>query len=213
MSLMKADKVVTQTMKTMVTTSTTDDSPANAVVTKDYLTNNMDTLKDLVRKTDTDLRALVKKTVDDLTALVEQRYKDTKDYVDNEVDKLKKWVTDEINKGKQAMDAAVALVNQTLNNKHDKKTANESTVHTNEENGTIDLSRADNHDINYTASTVFNFTNPKVGQSGVVHITGAKNISGYGSSIKWRNKPSSLNDEEFFAYFVFNGGKIAIGRV
>lgn len=56
-------------------------------------------------------------------------------------------------------------------------------------------------------------TNPSVGQSGVLIISGATNISGYGPNIKFRIVPTGLTTTEVFAYFVVGDTDIRMGRV
>lgn len=62
---------------------------------------------------------------------------------------------------------------------------------------------------NITVDTVAGCT----GQSGVIVIESAENITGWGSEFVFKNIPSDLSDKETFAYFVQDESTIIIGRI
>lgn len=95
---------------------------------------------------------------------------------------------------------------------HQRNSANPSKV-TAVSGNIVDLSRGDNFTMALNSSSVLTLTNPSIGQSGVLIVDGATNISGYSPNISFRIVPSSLNATETFAYFVQSGDVIKMGRV
>ena len=77
----------------------------------------------------------------------------------------------------------------------------------------IDLSQSDNFLLDMNAKAALTLNNPQVGQSGVIIVNNATNITGYDAKLKFRNVPSNLSATEVFAYFVQDASNIKIGRV
>ncbi|CUU88855.1 Uncharacterised protein [Campylobacter hyointestinalis] len=77
----------------------------------------------------------------------------------------------------------------------------------------IDLSQGDNFTVSLNTAGMLTLTNPSVGQSGVLIVSSATNISGFSSNISFRIVPTGLNSTETFAYFVQSEDVIKMGRV
>lgn len=95
---------------------------------------------------------------------------------------------------------------------HLKNSANGSKV-TSVSGNTVDLSQGDNFIVSLSQSNMLTLINPIVGQSGVLIISGATNISGFSANIQFRIVPTGLNNTETFAYFVQSEDVIKMGRV
>ncbi|CUU82368.1 phage tail protein [Campylobacter hyointestinalis] len=95
---------------------------------------------------------------------------------------------------------------------HQRNSANPSKV-TSVTGNIVDLSQGDNFTVSLSSSGMLTLTNPSVGQSGVLIVSGATNISGFSSNISFRIVPTGLNATETFAYFVQSKDVIKIGRV
>ncbi|PPB57575.1 hypothetical protein FFA43_01370 [Campylobacter hyointestinalis subsp. hyointestinalis] len=98
------------------------------------------------------------------------------------------------------------------NEYHQRNSANPSKV-TSVTGNIVDLSQGDNFTVSLNTAGMLTLTNPSVGQSGVLIVSGAKNISGYGPNIKFRIVPTGLTTTEVFAYFVVGDTDIRMGRV
>ncbi|MFW5613396.1 MAG: hypothetical protein ACOCM3_01810, partial [Campylobacter hyointestinalis] len=98
------------------------------------------------------------------------------------------------------------------NEYHQRNSANPSKV-TSVTGNIVDLSQGDNFTISLSSSGMLTLTNPSVGQSGVLIVSGATNISGFSSNISFRIVPTGLNATETFAYFVQSKDVIKMGRV
>ena len=84
-------------------------------------------------------------------------------------------------------------------------------------NGEIDLKQAVNFIVELTSATydvisALSLTEKIIGQSGVIVIKGARNISEWKSFIKWREIPTDLKETEVFAYFVASANEVYMGR-
>ncbi len=80
-------------------------------------------------------------------------------------------------------------------------------------NGEINFSNENNFKFTASADTTISFSNPSVGQCGVIIVSTAENIIGWNSSFKWKNTPTDLSGTERFAYFIEATDSISIGRV
>ncbi|RAZ59957.1 phage tail protein [Campylobacter hyointestinalis] len=98
------------------------------------------------------------------------------------------------------------------NEYHQRNSANPSKV-TAITGNIVDLSQGDNFTVSLSSSGMLTLINPSVGQSGVLIISGATNISGFSSNISFRIVPTNLNSTETFAYFVQSQNVIKMGRV
>lgn len=98
------------------------------------------------------------------------------------------------------------------NEYHQRNSANPSKV-TSVTGNIVDLSQGDNFTVSLSSSGMLTLTNPSVGQSGVLIVSGATNISGFSSNISFRIVPTGLNATETFAYFVQSKDVIKMGRV
>ncbi|ALV25045.1 phage-related tail protein (DUF3751 domain) [Campylobacter iguaniorum] len=98
------------------------------------------------------------------------------------------------------------------NEYHQRNSANPSKV-TSVTGNIVDLSQGDNFTVSLSSSGMLTLTNPSVGQSGVLIVSGATNISGFSSNISFRIVPTGLNATETFAYFVQSEDVIKMGRV
>ena len=78
----------------------------------------------------------------------------------------------------------------------------------------IDFRLANNFTINATAAniTVTSLTGC-IGQSGVIVIENAQNVTGWGAEFNFKTVPTSMNGMEVFSYFVQTETVIRIGRV
>ena len=78
----------------------------------------------------------------------------------------------------------------------------------------IDFRIANNFTINATAAniTVTSLTGC-IGQSGVIVIENAQNVTGWGAEFNFKTVPTSMNGMEVFSYFVQTETVIRIGRV
>lgn len=95
---------------------------------------------------------------------------------------------------------------------HKKDSANGSKI-TAETKNEIDLSLSDNFNITLSEQGILTLINANIGQSGVITIQNASNITGYGVNLKWRDVPKNLSQTETFAYFVVSDKDIRMGRV
>lgn len=95
---------------------------------------------------------------------------------------------------------------------HQRNSANPSKV-TSVTGNIVDLSQSDNFTVSLNTAGMLTLTNPSVGQSGVLIVSGATNISGFSSNISFRIVPTGLNATETFAYFVQSEDVIKMGRV
>lgn len=95
---------------------------------------------------------------------------------------------------------------------HQRNSANPSKV-TSVTGNIVDLSQGDNFTVSLSSSGMLTLTNPSVGQSGVLIISGATNISGFSPNISFRIVPTGLNATETFAYFVQSEDIIKMGHV
>ncbi|CUU87920.1 tail fiber protein H [Campylobacter hyointestinalis subsp. hyointestinalis] len=98
------------------------------------------------------------------------------------------------------------------NEYHQRNSANPSKV-TSVTGNIIDLSQGDNFTVSLNTAGMLTLTNPSVGQSGVLIVSSATNISGFSSNISFRIVPTGLNSTETFAYFVQSEDVIKMGRV
>lgn len=98
------------------------------------------------------------------------------------------------------------------NEYHQRNSANPSKV-TSVTGNIVDLSQGDNFTVSLSSSGMLTLTNPSVGQSGVLIVSNATNISGFSSNISFRIVPTGLNATETFAYFVQSQNTIKMGRV
>lgn len=98
------------------------------------------------------------------------------------------------------------------NEYHQRNSANPSKV-TSVTGNIVDLSQGDNFTVSLSSSGMLTLTNPSVGQSGVLIVSNATNISGFSSNISFRIVPTGLNNTETFAYFVQSQNTIKMGRV
>ncbi|MBR8464269.1 hypothetical protein KDD93_06805 [Campylobacter sp. faydin G-24] len=80
-------------------------------------------------------------------------------------------------------------------------------------NANVDLSLSDNFVINLSEQSVLTLSNAKAGESGVIIVNEATNITGYSSNIIFRVIPTGLKQSEVFAYFVQSEDSIRMGRV
>lgn len=98
------------------------------------------------------------------------------------------------------------------NEYHQRNSANPSKV-TAITGNIVDLSQGDNFTVSLNTAGMLTLTNPSVGQSGVLIVSSATNISGFSSNISFRIVPTGLNSTETFAYFVQSEDVIKMGRV
>ena len=78
----------------------------------------------------------------------------------------------------------------------------------------LNLAEADNFSINLSSPTTLTFLNPNnAGQSGVIKVQGAKNITGFNSGIITSADKSKFKNIEYFAYFVFSGAEILLNEI
>ncbi|WP_103567423.1 hypothetical protein [Campylobacter concisus] len=68
--------------------------------------------------------------------------------------------------------------------------------------------------MNFTTRNTFQIygLDKHIGQTGVIVMKGAKNITGWGSNMVWREVPTDLKDTEVFAYFVASATEVYMGR-
>ena len=68
--------------------------------------------------------------------------------------------------------------------------------------------------MNFTTRNTFQIygLDKHIGQTGVIVMKGATNITGWGSNIVWREVPTDLKDTEVFAYFVASATEVYMGR-
>ena len=77
----------------------------------------------------------------------------------------------------------------------------------------LNLLEADNFSINLSSPTTLTFLNPNnAGQSGVIKVQGAKNITGFNNNIITSADKSKFKNIEYFAYFVFSGAEILLNE-
>nr|DAS22216.1 MAG TPA: hypothetical protein [Bacteriophage sp.] len=94
--------------------------------------------------------------------------------------------------------------------KHNTNGANGSKIYPND----LNLLEADNFSINLSAPTTLTFLNPNnAGQSGVIKVQGAKNITGFNNNIITSADKSKFKNIEYFAYFVFSGAEILLNEI
>nr|DAS65385.1 MAG TPA: hypothetical protein [Bacteriophage sp.] len=78
----------------------------------------------------------------------------------------------------------------------------------------LNLLEADNFSINLSSPTTLTFQNPNnAGQSGVIKVEGAKNITGFNNNIITSADKSKFKNIEYFAYFVFSGAEILLNEI
>ena len=88
--------------------------------------------------------------------------------------------------------------------------ANGSKIYSND----LNLLEADNFSINLSSPTTLTFLNPNnAGQSGVIKVQGAKNITGFNNNIITSADKSKFKNIEYFAYFVFSGAEILLNEI
>ena len=94
--------------------------------------------------------------------------------------------------------------------KHNTNGANGSKIYSND----LNLLEADNFSINLSTPTTLTFLNPNnAGQSGVIKVQGAKNITGFNNNIITSADKSKFKNIEYFAYFVFSGAEILLNEI
>lgn len=94
--------------------------------------------------------------------------------------------------------------------KHNTNGANGSKIYPND----LNLLEADNFSINLSSPTTLTFLNPNnAGQSGVIKVQGAKNITGFNNNIITLADKSKFKNIEYFAYFVFSGAEILLNEI
>ena len=76
----------------------------------------------------------------------------------------------------------------------------------------IDFSTENNFVFNAISGNVTS-SNLNVGQSGVIVIQSAENITGWGAEFKFKTAPESLVGDETFGYFIQSATVIRIGRM
>lgn len=77
---------------------------------------------------------------------------------------------------------------------------------------TIDFNQGDNFNLAFSSGTL-TFTNLHPGQAGVIYITNANAITGYGTNAKWRDVPATLEATEAFGYWIDPDNKVRLGRI
>lgn len=80
------------------------------------------------------------------------------------------------------------------------------------EDNTIDFSLANNFNVTATEAAM-SATNLVAGQSGVILIDQATNITGWGFEFMFVDAPPEMFDYEIFAYFVIDDSTVFMGRV
>jgi len=76
----------------------------------------------------------------------------------------------------------------------------------------IDFDTENNFVFTATSANV-TATNLNVGQSGIIVIQSAENVTGWGTEFKFKTVPSSLTGDETFGYFIQSTTIIRIGRM
>ena len=76
----------------------------------------------------------------------------------------------------------------------------------------IDFSTENNFVFTATSANVTS-SNLSVGQSGVIVIQSAENVTGWSTEFKFKTTPSSLTGDETFGYFIQSATIIRIGRM
>nr|DAR64712.1 MAG TPA: hypothetical protein [Caudoviricetes sp.] len=166
------------------------------------------------------LSEALKKNRKDLAAVIEninQTLSNTTTDLASQMTALQASITKQLESAKTNLDKALLDANTNLTQTMEKALRNDRRNAQKVwggvlDNTTIDLSLADNFNVQLNNTGTLTFANGVSGQTGVLVITNANKITGYAPNIKWRTVPSQLNHMESFAYFYWNNDYISIGR-
>lgn len=78
--------------------------------------------------------------------------------------------------------------------------------------GVVSMANHDNALVSFAANAMLQISNLALGQNGIIVIVGADKITGFHSSLKFRQVPTGLQQVEIFTYFYCNDNYIAMGR-
>ncbi|CUU74481.1 hypothetical protein [Campylobacter hyointestinalis] len=188
-----------------ITTHNVDKESLNNIIA----TNKSDTQTSLATKLD---KATYESDKPTFATKTELSTKENVGVAQNLIDVLSQNIAEAyLAKSATAADSA-KFSNLDLAEFHLRSSANGSKV-TSVTGNTIDLSAGDNFVVDMNTAANLTLTNPTIGQSGVIIVTTAANISGYGPNIKFRIVPTGLTTTEVFAYFVVGDTDIRMGRV